>query len=254
MTSTGSMLILAALGMATVAALSNKDLSVWSRRQALTAAFGLSTATTLTTLDCSAQAFPNRISNQYDDRPKQRGSKPTALGVLERESLFMENDEGDSSTYQGLKPCKPAPDCFCSTTLPQEDPDHSIPPFVWPEGVDQAAAMNTLKEVLEAYQPTPKVDGGGFQIQAATDKYIYVQYESLKNGYIDDVEFAVIDDPRYGERQVQVRSSSRLGYLDYGVNAKRINAIAAALRAKSWKAEGVDYSTHTFYASENGLI
>ena len=33
------------------------------------------------------------------------------------------------------------------------------------------------------------------------------------------------------QRQVLVRSSSRLGYLDFGVNAKRINYIAAQVTA-----------------------
>ena len=35
---------------------------------------------------------------------------------------------------------------------------------------------------------------------------------------------------------VQVRSSSRLGYLDLGVNAKRLNWISASLRDKGWTA------------------
>jgi uncharacterized protein (DUF1499 family) len=133
----------------------------------------------------------------------------------------------------------------------EDDPDHSIPPFTWPPPLDQAQAMNELQQVLQAYQPGQNgVDGGGFEIKKVTPNYIYVQYESLKNGYIDDVEFAVITDG-YGPRQVQVRSSSRIGYLDYGVNSKRLNAIASALKSKGWDAVGVDYSTHRFYASEN---
>ena len=251
-------ILVTALGATLAAALSNKgpDKSVWTRRQAFAAACGSSVVVAFQRAHLGlepANAFANKISNKYDDRPKQRGSKPPALGVLERESLDMD-DGSDSGTYLGLKPCGAAPNCFCSTTKLTEDAEHSIPAFIWPNNMDQAAAMAQLKEVLQVYQPTPKVDGGGFDIKTATSDYIYVQYESLKNGYIDDVEFAVIKDKRYGERQVQVRSSSRLGYLDYGVNAKRINAIAAALRTKSWNAVGVDYTTHPFYASENNLI
>jgi len=203
----------------------------------------------------SAAAFPNKISNQYDDRIKQRGSAPPDLGVRMRETSSLDYDE-DSGTarYLGLKPCKASPNCFCSTTSREGDPDHWIPPFVWPKELDQAAAMRQLQDILEAYQPGQNdVDGGGFAIQTVRPDYIYVQYESLKNGYIDDAEFAIIDNERYGEREVQVRSSSRLGYADFGVNAKRINAIAAALRQKSWNAPGVDYATHTFYAAENRI-
>ena len=47
------------------------------------------------------------------------------------------------------------------------------------------------------------------------------------------VEFAVRDG------EVQVRSSSRLGFLDLGVNAKRLNWISAALRAKGWTAPAI---------------
>ena len=42
---------------------------------------------------------------------------------------------------------------------------------------------------MKSYGPT----SGGFQIQNldAEKGYIYVQFESLKRGYIDDVEFLV---------------------------------------------------------------
>ena len=44
--------------------------------------------------------------------------------------------------------------------------------------------------------------------------YLYVQFESRRRGYIDDVEFLLADGT------MQLRTSSRLGYLDLGVNAK----------------------------------
>ena len=55
------------------------------------------------------------------------------------------------------------------------------------------------------------------------------------------------------ERSVQIRSSSRVGYLDFGVNAKRLNYIAKMLSKKGWQAEGVNYQTHSFYVFENEL-
>ena len=60
-----------------------------------------------------------------------------------------------------------------------------------------------------------------------------------------DVEFAVAGD------EVQVRSSSRLGYLDFGVNAKRLNWIAGDLRKKGWRAEQITKATHPDYFAEN---
>ena len=113
--------------------------------------------------------------------------------------------------------------------------------------------MTELKQLIESYRPGQNgVDGGGFEIQTfdADKRYMYVQFEALKNGYIDDVEFAILDDTT---QDVQVRSSSRIGYLDFGVNAKRLNWIATALRKKGWKAEGIDFAKHPFYASENQI-
>ena len=86
----------------------------------------------------------------------------------------------------------------------------------------------------------------------ANKGYIYTQFQSLKNGYIDDMELVFVDG--MGDRAVQVRSSSRIGYLDYGFNAKRLNYIAKTLREKGWDAKGVDYDTHVNYAIQNELV
>ena len=55
------------------------------------------------------------------------------------------------------------------------------------------------------------------------------------------------------KNEVQVRSSSRLGYLDFGVNAKRLNYIAKKMKEKGWDARGVELKTHLGYAEENNL-
>lgn len=154
--------------------------------------------------------------------------------------------------YLGLKPCGPAPNCFCSTDDIDDDPEHNIPAWIWPEGTDRVSAFEQLQDAIKAYRPGQgNIDGGGFQIVKSAPGYIYVQFESLKNGYIDDVEFASIDG--FGSNEVHVRSSSRVGYLDFGVNAKRLNYIATGLRSKGWAAPGVDLVTHQDYASQNNI-
>ena len=147
-----------------------------------------------------------------------------------------------------------APNCFCSTDSLADDPDHNIPPWKWPADKfpTREDAFQQLYEVVAAYPPgQSNIDGGGFDIVTYDPKagYLYVQFESLKNGFIDDVEFAIIGD----DEKVKVRSSSRLGYLDFGVNAKRLNYLAKALREKGWDAVGVDMKTHRGYAEENGI-
>ena len=39
-----------------------------------------------------------------------------------------------------------------------------------------------------------RVDGGGFKVVKETEGYLYCQFEALKKGYIDDVEFALNKD------------------------------------------------------------
>lgn len=221
-----------------------------TRRQALLTGFSSAVVFGWISPQDAANAFPNKISTKYDDRPKRKGPQPKDLGLATRTTL-----EGDE--YTGLKQCGAAPNCFSSTVSVEEDPERSIPAWTWPKalGDDKAKAFQELKEVIEAYTPGQNgVDGGGFEIQTfdATKGYLYVQFQALKNGYIDDVEFAVVNDQLL-DRAVQVRSSSRVGYLDFGVNAKRLNFIANALRAKGWDAQGVNFDTHRGYALENNI-
>lgn len=218
------------------------DFSSSPSRREVMSILGISALTILNS--DSAFAFDNKISTKYDDRPKRRGPKPTDLGVGPRKDIVGEE-------YIGLKHCNAngAPNCFCSTEDTEDDPDHSIPAWIWPKefGNDKTKAFQQLVDVVNAYEPGQgNIDGGGFKIITSTPEkgYIYVQFESLKNGYIDDVEFAFIEGR--GERAVQVRSSSRIGYLDFGVNGKRLNFLAKNLRAKGWDAQGVDFDSPTY--------
>jgi uncharacterized protein (DUF1499 family) len=192
-----------------------------------------------------AVAFDNRIPSKFDDRPRQRGTKPLKLGVAKRR-------DAAGGEYMGLRPCGTAPNCFCSTDDVDDSPYTNIPPFIPSKKMkSREDAFQQLYEVVKAYEPGQNdIDGGGFDIVTFDPKagYIYVQFESLKNGYVDDFELATVGD----DNAVQVRSSSRLGYLDFGVNAKRINYLAKALREKGWDAPGVPIETHSYYSGSNG--
>jgi len=195
-----------------------------------------------------ALAFDNRVNNNYMDRPKSRGPKPADLGVAPRKDI-------DGEKYAGLKNCGNAPNCFCSTDGIREDPAHNVPAWNWPASMEKKDAFVQLIGEVNAYRPGQGgIDGGGFKVVAAdADKgYVYAQFESLKAGYVDDLEFAFVESS--GKDSVQLRSSSRVGYLDYGVNAKRINFLAEAMRAKGWEAPGVDLDTHVNYAVLNSLV
>lgn len=67
----------------------------------------------------------------------------------------------------------------------------------------------------------------GAKLITTAPDYLYAQYTTRLMQYVDDVEFWF--DP--GSNVIQVRSASRLGESDLGVNRKRIEAVRAALVA-----------------------
>jgi uncharacterized protein (DUF1499 family) len=68
----------------------------------------------------------------------------------------------------------------------------------------------------------------GAQIISEQDQYLYAEFTSKLMGFVDDVEF--LADPAAG--LVHVRSASRLGHSDMGVNRDRIETLRSALSAR----------------------
>lgn len=170
----------------------------------------------------------------------------------------------DEDIVPALKPCKGAPNCFSTTGNSEIDAASLIAPWRPPTGYSADAAARDLESVVSNYKPGQAgIDGGGFKVVASGAPtnpsqgetfYLYAQFESLKQGYIDDVEFAVVpvpDKSRGEVVQVLVRSSSRVGYLDLTVNAKRLNFISGQLREKGWTVMTIDRKSHPDYFYEN---
>ena len=116
----------------------------------------------------------------------------------------------------------------------------SLKPWTFP---NKKTAVNELRAALEAYpqQGQNKVDAGGWSFAVdELDKsgYARLEYKSglgnmakYFNGnqpFVDDLEVLV------GGDSVSVRSSSRIGDSDLGVNAKRLAYLAKDLKAKGW--------------------
>jgi uncharacterized protein (DUF1499 family) len=59
------------------------------------------------------------------------------------------------------------------------------------------------------------------EIVEVTDHYVHAEFTSNFFRFVDDVEFGIDD----GLRIIHVRSSSRIGYYDFGVNRRRIERI-----------------------------
>ena len=84
---------------------------------------------------------------------------------------------------------------------------------------DGPATLAKIKAVVESMD--------GAKAVKSEPGYLYAQFTTKLMKYVDDVEFWF--DP--AANLIQVRSASRVGRGDMGVNRKRIEAVRAALEA-----------------------
>lgn len=120
------------------------------------------------------------------------GEQPKNLGVKEGK----------------LAKCPQTPNCVSSQS---KDVTHKVDPLRYESS--QKEALNKLKTIIEETENAEMID--------VTDNYLYAQYTSRIMGFVDDVEF-------YFDSQnpvIHVRSASRLGESDLGVNRRRIESI-----------------------------
>jgi uncharacterized protein (DUF1499 family) len=122
------------------------------------------------------------------------GKRPTNLGVRDGR----------------LAQCPNKPNCVCSNDT---DGTHAIAPFGG-EG-DPAATLAKLKGIVERLPRTSIVESRA--------DYLRCEFTTPLLGFVDDVEFHARDGV------VHVRSASRLGYSDLGVNRRRIEDLRARL-------------------------
>lgn len=134
-----------------------------------------------------------------------QGSAPTDLGVRQGKLKGLSSTDNSVSSQADLYPDHP------------QRKYSSIAPLAL-RG-DGPATIVKLKGIVEG------MDGAKL-ISHAPD-YLYAQYTTTLMKYVDDVEFWF--DPT--ANAIQVRSSSRLGKSDLGLNRKRIEAVRAALAA-----------------------
>jgi uncharacterized protein (DUF1499 family) len=107
-----------------------------------------------------------------------------------------------------LAPCSEKPNSVSSQAA---DPAHFLPPFAFTD--QPAAAWQRLKEIV-------RKDPSASIIQE-NDQYLYAEFRSLIFRFVDDVEWK-LDAPNH---VIHVRSASRAGYSDLGVNRARVENI-----------------------------
>ena len=105
-----------------------------------------------------------------------------------------------------LAPCKRTPNCVSSQADPH-DREHYIAPLTF------RGSMQQLRQAVESMPRSTVV--------SAERNYLYAEYRTKLMRYVDDLELY------YDERAglVHVRSASRLGRRDFGVNRGRVEEL-----------------------------
>ena len=107
-----------------------------------------------------------------------------------------------------ITPCPQTPNCVCSLDTGR---DSFIEPFSYPGNA--TAAKTVLRQIIEAMPRT--------HIERDADNYLHATFTSRVFGFVDDVEF-LVDEQR---QLIEVRSASRKGKYDFGVNRRRVEKL-----------------------------
>jgi uncharacterized protein (DUF1499 family) len=111
-----------------------------------------------------------------------------------------------------LADCPSSPNCVSSGA---SDSAHSISAFqLIAPPTDGWRALRALLEELP-----------GVQIITADENYIHAECSSAFFGFVDDLELHL----RASQNSIAVRSASRLGHSDFGVNRKRVENLRGLL-------------------------
>lgn len=125
------------------------------------------------------------------------------LGIMSKSGKANGLVEGN------LSRCSDKPNCVCSEY--KDDSQHYINPLIIPDNnTDDALAI--LKTIVR------EMDG---KIQNESDRYFSASFSSALFGFVDDLEVR-LDSKKH---IIHLRSASRVGYSDRGVNKKRIKLI-----------------------------
>lgn len=120
----------------------------------------------------------------------------------------------------GLNPCAGSPNCVCSTDA---RPAHHVEPWRSPHDPEQTAArLAVLVRDMPHARVTLHEPAGG---------YVRAEFRSVVFRFIDDVEFLCQAAGGGKGTVIQVRSASRAGHSDLGVNRRRVRMLREAWEA-----------------------
>lgn len=111
-----------------------------------------------------------------------------------------------------LAPCRRSPNCVSSQADPA-DLEHYIAPIAF------RGSMDDLRRAVQSMARSTVI--------STERNYLYAEYRTPLLRYVDDLELY------YDEAAglVHVRSASRLGRRDFGVNRRRVEALRARIES-----------------------
>jgi uncharacterized protein (DUF1499 family) len=129
----------------------------------------------------------------------------TKIALTGKPQLLAGNRPDNLGVRAGkLAPCPKTPNCVNSQS---QDAAHKIEPLTYNSS---QAVMADLKTALQSFRRIKAI--------AQTDNYIYTEFTIPVVGFVDDVEFFLDENAKV----IHVRSASRMGESDLGVNRSRI--------------------------------
>lgn len=109
-------------------------------------------------------------------------------------------------------PCPTSPNCV-SSQAEKDDVEHFIQAIIY-QG-DLVTTRERLVNIIRVQKNATLV--------VTNNDYVLAEFTSSVFRFVDDVEFYLI--PKSTETVIEVRSLSRVGYSDFGVNRNRIENI-----------------------------
>ncbi|MBL1319833.1 MAG: DUF1499 domain-containing protein [Methylophaga sp.] len=115
-----------------------------------------------------------------------------------------------------LASCPDKPNCVCSEH--KDDTQHYISPITLTQNT--SSALLNLKKVIDEI---------GGTVQTESDGYLAATFTSALFGFVDDLEIKI--DAR--QHLIHLRSASRVGHSDMGINKKRVELLKQLYKERS---------------------
>ena len=129
---------------------------------------------------------------------------------------FSQKGHAPGLVNGSLSKCSTKPNCVCSEYV--DDIDHYIRPIKSTNTID----INDISKASDTIQEM------GGAIRSETDQYIAATFTSRIFGFVDDLEVRADQN----HRVLHIRSASRIGYSDGGVNRERVEIFKILYKQK----------------------